>query len=287
MKLTHTEYQAIVESSPNMIWRAGTDADCNYFNETWLKFTGKSMEAEIGAGWLQGVHPDDMDYCMAVYLPAFHKREPFEMEYRLKRHDGQWRWINDQGVPFFDAVGNFSGYIGSCVDVTERVEGRKLTDMAHNDYLTGLFNRNYLDHLVASEFQSARREHSITTCMMIDIDQFKHFNDTYGHTCGDQVLYFVAQKISACVRDSDIVGRYGGDEFLIILPNATVDDARVIAQRMLLAVQTVHLDGVEHTVTISIGIASYSNEACFGDILKKADSAMYRVKKDGGNTFSF
>ena len=77
MKLTGSEYEAIVEASPNMIWRAGLDANCNYFNVTWLKFTGKTMEQEVGAGWLEGVHPEDKGCCMDTYLASFERRESF------------------------------------------------------------------------------------------------------------------------------------------------------------------------------------------------------------------
>lgn len=145
MNLNYLEYKAIVEFSPNMIWRAGLDANCDYFNDTWLKFTGKKLEEEVGNGWLNGVHPDDMEACMNLYLESFQKRAAFEMEYRLVRHDGQMRWINDRGVPFYEEDGTFAGYIGSCVDVTEKIEGRNLTDMAHYDQLTGVYNRNILN----------------------------------------------------------------------------------------------------------------------------------------------
>lgn len=121
-----SQYQAIVESSPNLIWRAGTDAKCDYFNATWLAFTGRSMEEERGDGWAEGVHPDDFQQCLQIYLEAFNARQAFEMEYRLKRHDGRYRWINDRGTPFFDAAGVFAGYIGSCVDVTDKIEAQKL-----------------------------------------------------------------------------------------------------------------------------------------------------------------
>ena len=141
-----------------MIWRSGTDAKCNYFNETWLKFTGKTIEDEVGIGWTKGVHPEDFDACMKTYLENFAKREAFEMEYRLARFDGQPRWINDRGVPFYDENGVFAGYIGSCIDVTENIEGRKLTEMAHIDTLTGLYNRNYLEYRLDYEFQKVRKE---------------------------------------------------------------------------------------------------------------------------------
>jgi PAS domain S-box-containing protein len=118
--LTSTEYRLLVENSPVMLWRSGLDAACDYFNETWLAFTGRTLQQEMGNGWAEGVHPDDLERCVAHYLDHFHRRESFEMEYRLRRHDGVYRWIFDRGVPFTDAAGAFAGFIGSCVDVDER-----------------------------------------------------------------------------------------------------------------------------------------------------------------------
>lgn len=118
--LTATEYRLLVEHLPVMIWRSGTDAKCDYFNEPWLAFTGRTLEQERGDGWAEGVHPDDLDRCVEHYLEHFHRREPFEMEYRLRRHDGVYRWIFDRGVPFTDETGAFAGFVGSCVDVHER-----------------------------------------------------------------------------------------------------------------------------------------------------------------------
>ncbi len=108
-----------------MIWRAGTDALCDYFNERWLVFRGRTMAQEMGNGWAEGVHPDDFDQCLKVYLESFNRREIFEMEYRLMRWDGVYRWIFDRGVPYNDRKGEFAGYIGSCIDVTERVEAQE------------------------------------------------------------------------------------------------------------------------------------------------------------------
>ena len=118
--LTSTEYRLLVEHSPVMVWRAGTDAKCDYFNATWLAYTGRTLEQEMGDGWAEGVHPDDFQRCVAHYLDHFHRREPFEMEYRLRRGDGVFRWIFDRGVPYTDDAGAFAGFIGSCIDVDER-----------------------------------------------------------------------------------------------------------------------------------------------------------------------
>lgn len=118
--LTFEEYRLLVRHSPVMIWRSGPDAKCDYFNKTWLEFTGRTIEQEMGDRWAEGVHPDDLERCVSHYLDHFGRREPFEMEYRLRRHDGVYRWIFDRGVPFVDDHGTFAGFIGSCVDVDDR-----------------------------------------------------------------------------------------------------------------------------------------------------------------------
>lgn len=118
--LAANEYRLLVEHSPVMIWRAGLDAKCDYFNERWLAFTGRTIEQELGNGWIEGVHPDDLDRCVEYYLDHFHRRVEFEMEYRLRRNDGVYRWILDRGAPFQGVSGVFAGFIGSCVDVDDR-----------------------------------------------------------------------------------------------------------------------------------------------------------------------
>jgi PAS domain S-box-containing protein len=121
-QLTAAEYRLLVEHSPVMIWRSGRDKKCDYFNRVWLEFTGRTMAQESGDGWAEGVHPEDLERCFKIYTSSFDQRLPFEMEYRMRRHDGVYRWIFDRGVPCVDDHGDFLGYIGSCVDVTDRKE---------------------------------------------------------------------------------------------------------------------------------------------------------------------
>ena len=120
--LSAKEYRVLVEQSPIMIWRSDRSGGCDYFNERWLAFTGRTSEQEVGDGWAQGVHPQDLPGCIEIYRTAFGRREVFEMRYRLRRADGAYRWIFDRGVPFEDDGGEFAGFIGSCIDVTSRVE---------------------------------------------------------------------------------------------------------------------------------------------------------------------
>lgn len=112
-------YKKIFDDFPALIWIAGTDAKCWYFNKSWLGFRGRTLDEEFGDGWTEGVHPDDFDRCVSYYLDHFEKRESFSMEYRLMRADGLYRWILDLGIPFYGLENEFRGYIGSCYDITE------------------------------------------------------------------------------------------------------------------------------------------------------------------------
>lgn len=109
----------MADCSPVMLWMAGADALCNFFNKVWLDFTGRTLEQEMFNGWAEGVHFEDFQRCMHTYMECFVAHKPFRMEYRLRRADGQYRWILDTGVPRFEPWGGFAGYIGSCIDITE------------------------------------------------------------------------------------------------------------------------------------------------------------------------
>lgn len=280
MELNLNEYKTIVETAPNLIWRSGLDAKCYYFNKTWLDFTGRTYEQEYGNGWAEGVHPDDFDRCLKIYLENFENRTAFEMEYRLLRHDGVYRWIDDRGVPAVDENGEFTGFIGSCLDVSEKVEGFILKEMAQKDGLTGIFSRQYLMSLFKYEFELAKRNGSKLSVSMMDIDKFKQINDLYGHVEGDAALKLYASIVKENIRQDDLFGRYGGDEFVIVFPNATLEMAQKVIERINNSLKSTHLiiDNTEIELSSSVGLCELTDEFNPEDMINKADKRMYENK---------
>jgi PAS domain S-box-containing protein len=143
LRESEERFRLIANTAPVMIWMSGTDKLCNYFNRPWLEFTGRSLKSQLGDGWASGVHPEDASKCVQTYTEAFDQHRSFDMQYRLRRHDGQYRWVLDIGVPRFNPDGSFAGYIGSCIDITERKQvgetmasiGRRLIE-AHEEERT-------------------------------------------------------------------------------------------------------------------------------------------------------
>ncbi|MBD1894527.1 PAS domain S-box protein [Coleofasciculus sp. FACHB-129] len=120
LRESEARFRMMADSAPVMIWMSDPDALCTFFNQTWLNFTGRTLEHEIGNSWLEGVHSEDIQHCLDSYLSAFNSRMSFCIEYRLRKADGEYGWIVDKGVPRFTPEGDFAGYIGTCLDITER-----------------------------------------------------------------------------------------------------------------------------------------------------------------------
>jgi PAS domain S-box-containing protein len=162
--LRHSEQQLrlITETAPVMTWLSGTDKLCYYFNKSWLDFVGRTLEQEIGNGWAENVHPDDFERCLQIYVSSFDARQPFEMEYRLRHHSGEYRWILDHGVPRYTPDGAFEGYVGGCLDIHDQKEAaekvrsageavrrsKELLEIALGASATGTFNWNPQTDLV-------------------------------------------------------------------------------------------------------------------------------------------
>lgn len=116
-------FRFLMDSAPVMVRMTSGDGLCQYINRAWLEFRGRTVEQELGNGWAEGLHPDDHDLCMETYLKSFSARQPYRLEYRLRRRDGEYRWVEDTGVPRFEEDGTFAGFIGSTMDVSTRKRG--------------------------------------------------------------------------------------------------------------------------------------------------------------------
>jgi PAS domain S-box-containing protein len=119
-QISDARFYVLADSAPLMLWMAGPDAMCSYFNRAWLEFRGRDLAQEAGNGWADGLHSDDRPYCIDNYLTCFSSREPFRIQYRLQRVGGDYRWIEGTGTPRFDAEGNFAGFMGTAVDIHDR-----------------------------------------------------------------------------------------------------------------------------------------------------------------------
>lgn len=287
LRESESRFRTMANNAPVMIWMAGLDKLCNWFNKVWLDFTGRSMEQELGNGWAEGVHPEDLQRCLDTYVNAFDARQEFTMEYRLRRHDGEYRWLSDHGIPRFDDHGTFLGYIGSCMDITERRAAEELAQhRAHYDPLTELPNRTLFSDRLQQALAIAKRDKAQLALMFVDLDRFKLINDELGHHVGDLLLKEVAKRMQGCVRESDTVARIGGDEFVVLLPVIeTEHDARVVAEKIREAIsRPFALAGNNLETSLSVGIAIYPQHGKDEtQLVKNADIAMYLAKESGRN----
>jgi PAS domain S-box-containing protein len=156
------EFRELADFAPVMIWRSGPDKGCDWFNKPWLDYTGRDMHEETGDGWAVGVHPDDLDRCMDTYVSAFDARVPFSMEYRLRRHDGAYRWLLDNGAPYY-RDGLFAGYWGSCVDVSSHRDAERAQRIVINDMNHRM--KNLLTVVQAMAMQSFRDDRPVAMSM--------------------------------------------------------------------------------------------------------------------------
>jgi PAS domain S-box-containing protein len=130
LRESEQRFRVITDASPIMVWMAGTDKLCYYFNKGWLDFVGRTLEQESGNGWAENVHPEDFERCLQTYVSNFDARRPFEMQYRMRHHTGQYRWILDRGVPRYAADGTFEGYVGGCLDIHSQKEAAEKVRIA-------------------------------------------------------------------------------------------------------------------------------------------------------------
>lgn len=163
---------------------------------------------------------------------------------------------------------------------------KQIEEMANTDGLTGIFNRRHALKRFQEELERAKRLKKELSCIMLDVDRFKSVNDKYGHLAGDEVLKEVANRIKQAIRSYDVFGRYGGEEFLVIMPDATIEEATSLAERIRNEIKVHPIQDID--VTVSLGVAHYrSSDTVIDDIIKRADGCLYEAKSAGRNCMRF
>ena len=232
------------------------------------------------------INPDHDDLILQTVEQAIGAAEPFSVEYQITRQSGEriWVWERGRGVEV-DGRLMLEGIILEITD-RKRLE-QELSRLATHDPLTGLYNRREISRILDEEVQRAQRYDRHLAVLWIDLDRFKHVNDDYGHAAGDRVLLALCQRLRDNIRAVDAIGRYGGEEFMVLLPEMDSEEARETAERLraLVADQPLALDRDQSlALTISIGVAVYPHHGITVDELcDAADKAMYQAKRAGRN----
>ena len=297
LRLSEERYRSLVVAIAQIVWTTDARGEVIEDLPTWRAFTGQSLEEIRNGGWAAALHPDDRDRTTAAWSAAVRARTLFETEYRLRRHDAEYRHFSVRGVPVMEKDGTIREWVGVCTDITERkrheeqlaeVNARMfevLREQAVRDPLTGLFNRQYLDETLMREIRRDRRRRAPFSLVMLDIDHFKVFNDTYGHAAGDEVLKELGKLLRDTVRASDIACRYGGEEFVVVLLDADLAAALPTVERICLDIkqkQCIYRGQELPGITVSAGLAQYPMHGTSAEeLLRAADEAMYAAKNAG------
>ncbi len=248
---------------------------------------------------VDAIHPIDRSVVEAALTKVIETSEPFDFEARVVRPDGDVVHIHSRGEAQLNAKGQTVAIFGMIQDVTERVqatlevqmarrqaeaEALRAEKLAETDQLTGIANRRKAMATFEQEIGRAQRHENALSVAMLDIDHFKSINDNFGHATGDVVLQKVAITCRKALRDSDFVGRIGGEEFILIFPHTDVEGAMIVAERVRADVERIDWGPLElESVTVSIGLSTYSEGSDAASILHAADRALYEAKRNGRN----
>ncbi len=300
-------YDQLVQNIPVGVYRFRTtppdQMTFEYVNRQFCEMLGLTASKVYKDTKLafDAIHPDERSEFTAQNLQVIQTQEPFMWEGRVVVY-GKVKWLRIASTP--EPLENgVTVWNGAVIDITDRKNAEKalrdinnvlerrlaeieklqklLQDQAVRDYLTGLFNRRYLDETIEREVARSIRDKSQLSVVMMDIDHFKGINDTYGHQAGDQVLIELGQLLVKLSRTSDIACRYGGDEFVVVMPNATPDQAlnRANEWRIAFAKERFNFEDRRFATTLSMGIASFPEHASSSKgVFQAADQALYQSK---------
>lgn len=250
-----------------------------YVSDAFCKISEFSRDELIGTNHRIARHPDTSKEIFRAMWATIKNDKTWDGEIKNITKSGSFYWVKTMIYPIYDENGKKCGYTAIRQNITDK---KLIEEISVTDRLTGLYNRFKLDELFAIEFEKATRYKRIFSIILIDVDHFKSVNDLYGHQAGDRVLTEVAKILRDSVRKSDVIGRWGGEEFLIITPETDANEAMSLANKLRKIVEGHSFEGVG-SKTISLGVTSYLTGDKMEDIFKRADEALYIAKNTGRN----
>jgi len=286
IRQSEEQHRALLEASSVVLWLATPDG---MITETrgWQDITGQDDAEAAGLGSVDTVHPDDQARTIQAWQSAVSSGAPYENECRVRQKGGDYRWMLTRAVPLRNPDGTVREWVGGLSDIHDRkVAECELWRLANHDPLTGLPNRMLFQHRLEQALAEAKRNGTGISLLVIDLDEFKDVNDSFGHDAGDALLKETAVRLSAVARGCDTVARLGGDEFVVLLAgSSSLEHAATLAEGIAKKLsQPVSYAGQVIASRASIGVASFpDHDGEAADLMKDADMALYRAKAEGRN----
>lgn len=281
------DYRDMVENSLDLIIKVNLSGHYTYVNPAFCALYGTTPEALLGRHYADDVVEEDRtmvdEFMSKLFTP------PYTVSFTHRENTAQGvRRLEWTGKGLTNAAGELVEFVGIARDVTDRLDLiDKLAQQANHDDLTGLANRRFLMQQARLELARAIRYQYPLSLLMLDIDHFKKVNDQHGHLSGDMVLKQLGQELKLFLREHDLVGRIGGEEFVMLLPETSLDEATAIAERLRQSVEKLTLSILNEqaiTITVSIGVASaMEEEQTLDNIWQTADERLYQAKTSGRN----
>ncbi len=290
LKASEEKYRNLVENISDVIFDVDHRGVVLYFSQPGKDIWGYNREDVIGKNFIELVHPDDRDLLLQRFVELSDGVEK-PLSYRFKDKAGNFRWVRTSTKPRIEN-GIFVGASGTLIDISKQKEveallmesEKKYRELSIVDDLTQLYNSRHFYFQLKIELDRSNRYELPLTLLMLDLDNFKAFNDAYGHVEGDQVLMRIGQVLKRCLRETDFAYRYGGEEFTILLPMTTSADGAVTAERIRTEFKKETFSpapGQDIHVMVSIGIAQYKHQEEMKVFVHRVDQLMYQAKKNG------
>ena len=279
-------YQAIVNASPDWIWEVDINGVYTYASPRVQELLGYRPEEVVGKKVFDLMPAEEATRVMAIFSEIARDHKPIQNLENVNLHrNGQHVVLETSGVPILSTNGFLLGYRGIDRDITKRKQlETELKDAAQRDPLTGAWNRRQFESFLADAHAQVTRYGHPYSLLLIDVDHFKSVNDRFGHDVGDKVLVKLCDTLTSRMRETDNLCRWGGEEFIILLPQTSLENGHALAENLRQTVNQLSIPPLESiSISISIGVAQFKTQDKIEQVIKRADEALFRAKANGRN----